>query len=206
MQQRIILLDALRISPFPGWCLDDIFHHLDTKISRLELDLLFPYGTESLISEYYLYLADILREKATELPIDVSVSGKVRWMINAHFQHILANAEAERSAIAEIFNPSIALQSPAYICELMDIIWRAAGDESHDMNYYTKRISLGTIYIATVLYWFQTNANLDEIMNFFDARIENLKSLTLCGKTYIPTPDNILKNFRLLKSTFWDHQ
>lgn len=206
MQQRTILLNILHLSPFPGWHLDDIFPHLDTKISRLELDLLFPHGTESLIFEYYLYLADILREKATELPIDLGVSGKVRWMINAHFQHILDNAKAERSAIAEIFNPSIALQSPAYIGELMDFIWRTAGDESHDMNYYTKRISLGTLYIATLLYWFQTNANLDEIMSFFDARLENLRSVTKCTKTYMPTPENVLKNFRLLKCTFWDHQ
>lgn len=206
MQQRTILLNILHLSPFPGWRLDDIFPHLDTKISRLELDLLFPHGTESLISEYYLYLADLLREKATELPIDLGVTGKVRWMINAHFQHILANAEAERSAIAEIFNPAIALQSPAYIGELMDVIWRAAGDESSDMNYYTKRLSLGAIYIATLVYWFQTNANPDEVMTFSDARLENLKALTKCTKTYIPSSENVLKNFRLLKTMFWDHQ
>lgn len=206
MQQRSLLLDILNITPFPGWRLDDVFPYLNNKLSRLELDLLFPNGTESLISEYYLYLADLLREKTTELPMELGVSGKVRWMIQAHFQHILNHADAERSAIAEIFNPSVALHSPVYIAELIDIVWRAAGDASSDMNYYTKRISLGTIYIATVLYWFQTNANLNDVMVFFDARISNLRSLTACSKTYIPTQENILKNFRLLKATFWDHQ
>jgi ubiquinone biosynthesis protein COQ9 len=206
MQKRTILLDILHISPFPGWHLDYIFPYLNHKISRLELDLLFPYRAESLISEYYLYLADLLREKAKDLPIELGVTGKIRWMIHTHFQHILANKEAERSAIAEIFNPAIALQSPVYVAELMDVIWRAAGDESSDMNYYSKRISLGTIYVATLLYWFQTNATLDEIMAFFDARVENLKSLTTCTKTYTPSSENALKNFRLLKTMFWDPQ
>lgn len=206
MQPRSILLEILRISPFPGWHLDHIFPHLSNKMSRLELDLMFPSGTESLVSEYYLYLSDLLRGKSTELPTNVGVTSKVRWMISAHFQHILDHAEAERSAITEIFNPTIALQSPIYIAELMDVVWRAAGDVSSDMNYYTKRISLGGIYIATLLYWFQTDANHHEIMTFFDARLENLKSVTKCSKSYIPSKDNILKNLRLLKTTFWDHQ
>ncbi len=38
---------------------------------------------------------------------------------------------------------------PSYLeCELrlMDSIWHAAGDTSADLNWYTKRVSLATIY------------------------------------------------------------
>lgn len=206
MTPRAILSHILDISPFSGWRLDNIYPHLDSKLSRLELDLLFPHGTESLISEYYVYLADLLRDKAAELPKSLGVTGKVRWMILAHFEHVLAHPDAKRSAITDIFNPAVALQSPLLIAELMDVIWRAAGDDSTDMNYYTKRLSLGAIYVATLLYWYQTNGDLDEIMRFFEDRLKNLKSFTTCSKIYAPSSENILKNLRLLKTAFWDQQ
>jgi ubiquinone biosynthesis protein COQ9 len=34
-----------------------------------------------------------------------------------------------------------------------DAIWRALGDGSDDLNWYTKRLTLSAVYSATVLYW-----------------------------------------------------
>lgn len=34
-----------------------------------------------------------------------------------------------------------------------DAIWRALGDNSTDVNWYTKRMTLSAVYSATVLYW-----------------------------------------------------
>lgn len=41
-----------------------------------------------------------------------------------------------------------------------DAIWRALGDRSDDLNWYTKRLTLSAVYSATVLYWLgDTGAN-----------------------------------------------
>jgi len=87
---------------------------------------------------------------------------------------------------------------------LTEVIWRFAGDTSIDMNYYTKRISLGAVYVATLIYWHTSNAPIENVMQFFDNRLNNLKSITSKLKQPLTTPENIMKNIRLLKAIFWD--
>lgn len=198
-----LLKDLLNISPFPGWDLNALHPYISDKLSRLEFDLLFPHGTESLISEYQYYLNSLLQESILIMPDNLGVTAKIRWMMQIHFENIIAHSYAEHAAIKALYHPSIAMHAPAYIGQLTDIIWRAAGDTSTDMNYYTKRGTLGVIYIATLMYWHTSNASIDDIMQFFDHRLDNLKTITKNAKK-IPTPHNIMKNVKLLKSIFWN--
>lgn len=199
-----ILISLLQISPFPGWNAALLHSSLADTISRLEFDLLFPNGAESLISEYHSHLLYLLSESILRLPTNLRITEKIRWMIHAHFEHIITYSEAEHAVVSELYHPSIVLQVPAYVGHLTDIIWRAAGDESTDMNYYTKRLSLGFAYVATLMYWHTSNASIEDVMQFFNCRLDNLKSITKGVKEYTSTPDNIMKNVRLLKSIFWD--
>lgn len=201
-----ILKSILQISPFPGWNTDKLYSSLSDTISRLEFDLLFPNGVESLISEYTAYLLTLLSESILTLPPDLGTIAKIRWMMRVHFEHIITYSEAKHSAISELYHPSVALCAPTYVGQLTDVIWRAAGDKSTDMNYYTKQISLGTIYVATLIYWHTSNAPIEDVMQFFDDRLDNLKSVTAGIKEYTPTPENIMKNVRLLKTIFWGKQ
>ncbi|MDP3935524.1 MAG: COQ9 family protein [Alphaproteobacteria bacterium] len=194
----------LQISPFSGWNADQLHSSLSNSLSRLEFDLLFPHGTESLISEYHSYLLTLLSKSTLTLPTDLGTTAKIRCMMHAHFEHIIAHTEAEHATIAELYHPSIALHASTYVDQITDVIWRAAGDESTDMNYYTKRLSLGAIYVATLIYWYTSNAPIENVMQFFDNRLDNLKSITLGIKEYTPIPDNFMKNVRLLKAVFWD--
>ena len=199
-----ILKSTLQISPFPGWNVNTLYSALSDTLTRLEFDLLFPAGSESLIFEYHSYLLTLLSESIATLPADLGVTAKIRWMIRAHFEHIIAHDEAEHAAIAELYHLSIAMQAPGYVGQLMDVIWRAAGDTSIDMNYYTKRFSLGAVYVATLIYWHTSNAPIENVMQFFDHRLDNLKMITSELKQHTPTPENIMKNVRLLKAVFWD--
>lgn len=201
---QAILKKILQISPFPGWNADRLHSRLSETISRLEFDVLFPNGIESLIAGYHTYLLTLLSESISALPTDFGTTATIRWMIRTHFEHIIAHNEAEHAAISELYHPSLALHAPVYVGQLTEIIWRAAGDKSTDMNYYTKRMSLGVVYVATLMYWHTSNAPIEDVMQFFDARLENLKSMTTGVKHYAPNPENIIKNVRLLKAVFWD--
>lgn len=200
---KTILNDLRKITPFPGWELNILYPYVENRISRLDFDLLFPYGAESLISEYNDHLHDLLsHEINTNLPQELGITNKIRWMISKHFEHILNFPEAERAAISNLHYPSIALQSPTYVARLCDLIWKAAGDKSTNMNYYTKRGSLSVVYVATLLYWYTSNASIEDIMGFFDNRLENLKTITGAVKKYKVDPDNLIKNIQLLKAAF----
>lgn len=202
---QTILNNLLKINPFPDWDPAILHAHVADQISRLDFDLLFPHGVESLISEYHHYLYSLLSDAIdTSLPKELGVTNKVRWMVRTHFEHILNHPEAERAAISKLSYPSIALQSLSYIAKLSDLIWKAVGDKSLNMNYYTKRGSLSTIYITTLIYWYNSNASIEDVMLFFDDRLENLKDITQTIKKYNLDPENLIKNIKLLKSVFWE--
>lgn len=202
---QFVIQTLLKRSPFPGWSPEEAFSVVEDQMSRLEFDLLFPYGVQSLLNEYHCYLISLLSGAInSELSQDIGVTGKIRWMFQKHFEQIISYTEAEQAAISTIYHPSAILSAPAYVGELMDLIWNAAGDESTDMNYYTKRMSLGIIYVITLLYWYHSRASIDEIMQFFDKRLNNLKTVTTTAKRCVSAPNNIMKNLHLLRQVFLD--
>jgi len=204
-EAQFIIQKILERHPFPGWRPEEAFSVVEDQMSRLEFDLLFPYGVQSLLNEYRGHLINLLSNAINVgLSKDIGVTGKIRWIFQKHFEQIISYTEAEQAAISTIYRPSSILHTPAYVGDLMDLIWRAAGDESNDINYYTKRMSLGVIYVVTLLYWYQSNASIDEIMQFFDDRLNNLKTVTTTAKQCVSTPNNIMKNFHLLRQVFWD--
>lgn len=56
-----------------------------------------------------------------------------------------------------------------------DAIWRALGDNSADLNWYTKRMSLSAVYSATALYWLGDESDgAAATWAFLDRRIEDV--------------------------------
>ena len=56
-----------------------------------------------------------------------------------------------------------------------DAIWTVLGDTSRDVNWYTKRATLSTVYSTTVLYWLGDDSPEHEATwAFLDRRIENV--------------------------------
>jgi ubiquinone biosynthesis protein COQ9 len=56
-----------------------------------------------------------------------------------------------------------------------DAIWRALGDTSADLNWYTKRATLSGVYAATVLYWLGDDSpGHQATWEFLDRRIEDV--------------------------------
>ncbi len=56
-----------------------------------------------------------------------------------------------------------------------DAIWRALGDTSDDINWYTKRATLSAVYSATVLFWLaDESAGQEATWEFLDRRIEDV--------------------------------
>jgi len=59
-----------------------------------------------------------------------------------------------------------------------DAIWRALGDSSTDLNWYTKRATLSAVYAATVLYWLGDDSpGHAATWEFLDRRIENVMAV-----------------------------
>ena len=73
--------------------------------------------------------------------------------------------EAVRSSISLSAIPVNARASLKILYRTCNSIWRIAGDKSTDFSFYTRRISLATVYTSTLLFWLNDNSN----NNFFDS-------------------------------------
>ena len=71
--------------------------------------------------------------------------------------------------------PQHAAEGAGLVWGTCDRIWAAIGDSSADVNWYTKRLTLSSVYSATVLYWLGDNSpNHQDTWTFLDRRIENV--------------------------------
>ena len=85
----------------------------------------------------------------------------------------------------------------------VDAMWRAAGDQSNDFNYYTKRGLLAGVYSATLLHWLSDSSEAHaQTWGFLDARIEDvMKIQKMRGRLEknlqrIPNPMDVLAGIR----------
>ena len=57
----------------------------------------------------------------------------------------------------------------------VDAIWNSLGDTSKDINWYTKRVTLGTVYSSTLLYWLgDESKNMLKTEEFLHRRIDDV--------------------------------
>lgn len=142
---------------------------MDATLARVHL----PGGGADLAAAYH-------RTGDTALTLwlaDSPPAGGVRDRVATAVMQRLALADRElvRSGAAVLALPQHAGLGARLIWESADTIWTGLGDGSHDVNWYSKRATLGTVFAATVLYWLGDDSpDAQQTRRFLDRRIEGL--------------------------------
>ena len=93
-------------------------------------------------------------------------------------EEAVEDKEAVRRGTTLFALPTHAGDGAKLIWGTVDAIWSALGDTSEDVNWYTKRATLGTVYSATVLYWLGDNEpDNAATWEFLDRRIDNVMQI-----------------------------
>lgn len=103
--------------------------------------------------------------------------GRFRDRVGAAVMRRLALSDREmaRAGAVVLALPQNAALGARLVWESADAIWRALGDTSEDVNWYSKRATLSTVYGATVLYWLGDDSpDAAETRAFLDRRIEGV--------------------------------
>jgi len=88
---------------------------------------------------------------------------------------LIPDAEAVRRAAALFALPQHAGDGARAIWATADTIWRALGDSSTDVNWYTKRATLSAVYSSTGLYWLgDASPGHAATWEFLDRRIDGV--------------------------------
>lgn len=103
----------------------------------------------------YTALADARMAAAVDAAgiASMKVRERITLCVRTRLEQAATEAEAVRRALGVLAMPQNLALSARTLWRTADAMWRAAGDTATDYNHYTKRIILGGVYSACLLYW-----------------------------------------------------
>lgn len=158
--------------PFDGWTMRALRMGLaDAGMPVDDAELLFPGGAADMV-DTFCDLADRWMEQDAATLAETRLTARVRGVIALRFERNRPHREAIRRALAVLALPMNARVAAACSARTVDSIWYAAGDESADFSWYTKRAILTGVYGTTLLYWLRDGSEDGaDTLAFLDRRL-----------------------------------
>ncbi|MDO7841375.1 COQ9 family protein [Sphingomonas immobilis] len=145
--------------------------------------LAFPGGATDMIAAWIRSVdAKMIARVGAETITTLKIRQRITALVEARLAETASNREALRRALAILAMPQNLALAAKLGWGTADAIWRAAGDTATDYNHYTKRMTLGAVYTATVTVflddesegWADTRAflarRIEDIMRFEKAK------------------------------------
>ncbi|WP_409592408.1 COQ9 family protein [Sphingobium sp.] len=142
-----------RHAAFDGWRAAAVtMAAAECRIDADIAQLAFSGGAMDMIDAWF---ASIDRRMAEALPPEklapLSIRQRIATLVETRLNLLARDREALRRAQAIFAMPTNAIRAAGLGWRAADSLWRAAGDESTDLNHYSKRATLAAIYAATLL-------------------------------------------------------
>lgn len=169
-----VLDAALPHVAFDGWSETTLRHAIaDAGVAPGLARAVFPRGPVDLALAYHRRGDEEMAERAQMSPLEGRITEKVATLIRYRLE--AADKEAVRRGSTLFALPQHAGDGAKAIWGTADRIWRILGDSSEDVNWYTKRATLSTVYGATVLYWLGDDSTGHQATwDFLDRRLEGV--------------------------------
>jgi len=174
--QAQLLAAALPHVAFDGWSETSLRAACqDLSITRQMAALACPRGAIDLAIRFHHDGDEAMQVVLQKTDINaMKIREKITFSVRARLDAI-RDKEAVRRGATLMALPQHAAEGAGLVWDTCDRIWAAIGDSSADVNWYTKRLTLSSVYSATVLYWLGDNSpNHQDTWTFLDRRIENV--------------------------------
>jgi ubiquinone biosynthesis protein COQ9 len=167
--------------PFDGWSQ----HVLRLAAERIgmptaEARALFPGDAVDMVAAFSRWADRQMLDRLEAAPPEpLSLSRRIARALCIRFEVLLPYREAVRRGMTVLAMPQNAPLGLRLLYETVDGIWYAAGDNSTDFSFYTKRASLAGIYAASMLFWLDDRSpGCIETDTFVERRLADLHRLT----------------------------
>lgn len=170
-----LLQAALPHVVFDGWSRATFEAALqDSGIDPGLATLACPRGAVDLAVEYHRQADARLRDALAQEDLSgLRFRDRVAHAIWLRLQ--LCDREIVRRGAALFALPQHAPLGARLIWETADSIWRALGDRSDDINWYTKRATLAAVWSSVVLFWLGDESDGQQATrDFIDRRIDDV--------------------------------
>lgn len=171
------LLDAaLAHVPFDGWS-EETFRAAvaESGIAPGLAKGLCPRGAVDLAVAYHKRGDARMAERLAQMDLsEMRFREKITRAVRLRLE-VVEDAEVVRRGMALFALPQYAPEGARLIWDTSDLIWTSLGDESRDINWYSKRATLSGVYSSTVLYWLgDESEGHAATWAFLDRRIEDV--------------------------------
>lgn len=172
-----MLHEALARAPEEGFTEVMLEHAAKAaQIALAQARIAFPKGAADLVAYYSETLDRVMEECLAQTDLArLKVRERVKALIRARIEAVEPHKDAARRAAALLALPHNAGLALTLAYRTADRIWRLAGDESTDFNYYTKRALAAGVYLATLVHWFRDGSpGHGDTWRFLDRRIDDV--------------------------------
>lgn len=177
---KAAVLDASLVHvPFDGWTEATLRAAIaDSGVAPGLARALFPRGAVDLALAYHLRGDTLMLERlAAEDLSSLRFRDRIALAVRLRLE-VCEDKELVRRGSTLFALPQHAADGAKAIWGTADAIWRALGDTSTDINWYSKRATLSAVYSATVLYWLgDTSPGHAATWEFLDRRIDNVMQI-----------------------------
>lgn len=145
-------------------------------IDRDQARLAMPKSQRGMIDVYIAAVDRALEAQLTpERLAKMKIRDKIRALVWQRLQIMGPAREAVRRALAILALPHNLPSGARSGWRSVDLMWRLAGDSSTDVNFYTKRLTLGAVYTSTLLVWLDDQSEgWRDTAAFLDRRIDDV--------------------------------
>lgn len=162
--------------------------------------LCFPGGAADMIDGWF---AAVDRSMAATLDAQgvraMKIRDRIRAALNARLDEATRHPDALRRALAILGRPTNAARAARLAWRAADAMWRAAGDSSVDIAWYTKRATLTAVYAATLMAWMDDDSEgFADTRAFLDRRIDDVMKVEKLKAQLRPHPDRHFSPARFL--------
>ena len=136
----------------------------------------FPGGIPDLVDHLADWADRRMLEELAKLDLEsMRIRDRISAGVRFRLQSLAPYREGVRRLLSYLALPLNAPQAARLTWATADAIWYAAGDQSSDFNYYTKRGLLAPVYSTTVLYWLADESeDFADTWSYLDRRIADV--------------------------------
>lgn len=203
-------LDALRLRlapaiadavAFDGWSEAAVNAAADAEgVDSALARFAFSEGAMAMVNAW---IARIDADMAAALPSsqlsNLPIRERIRRLVQFRLDALAGKEEALRRALSIMALPQNLAAATRLGWSSADRMWRLAGDTATDYNHYTKRMTLGSIYAATLAFYAEdTSEDHADTRAFLDRRIENVMQFEKAKAKLLKPRDETFSFTRLL--------
>ena len=106
------------------------------------------------------------------------IRDRMEYAINFRLEIAEKNKEAVKRSIALLTTPLYISEGSRALWRTSDNIWNSIGDTSYDLNWYSKRFILSSVYSAALIFWLEDDSpNFVKTQEFVARRIKDVMTV-----------------------------